>query len=136
MKILHFDEINNTLAVPVALDAWHALRQQSLCQRFVLVAWDDSALVAVSGEHDFPLGILTYRVAKWRKVIELQIGFVYPEQRRRGVYRALWNELVIRGRMAGVASIESGTAATNEPMRAALAALGRPETGVYTSFAL
>lgn len=133
--IRSFAPIANTEALPVAVDAWHALQVARHCGRLVLISWDDAALLAVRPD-GAPMGIITYRVKPEWRVIEIWLGFVYPAFRGRGVYRALWGELVKVATFEGAAEIVSGTHTTNTTMRAVAAKLGRTESGVYLRYAV
>lgn len=134
-RILHFASIVNTAALEVAVDAWHALQEAGHCGGLVLISWDDSALLAMH-PGGLPMGVITYRAKPEWRAIEVWLGFVYPDFRGRGVYRALWNELVKVAMFEGAAEIVSGTHAANTAMRAVAAKLGRTESGVYLRYAV
>lgn len=134
-RILHFAPIANTQALPVAVDAWHALQGAGHCGRLVLIEWDDAALLAVRPDGT-PMGIITYRQKPAWRAVEIWLGFVYPEFRGHGVYRSLWDELVRTATFDGAVEIVSGTHSANTTMRAVAAKLGRTESGVYLRYAV
>jgi GNAT superfamily N-acetyltransferase len=99
---------------------------------FPMVNWDDGAIVAaLDGEH---AGIITFQFVEWRSELAIKLGFVDPKCRGRGVYRAMWRELVELAQGKGARRITGVTHANNTVMRTVAARLGRVEHSINLDF--
>lgn len=134
IKILHFDGINQTAAFAIALEGHLALIREGLSQPAQIVSWDDRAIVAMIG--DEPAGVMNWREVKHWREVSLDLGYVRPAYRRRGVYRAMWNALVVKAAEVGARRIIASTHVDNAAMRATAAKLGRYEAAVSLWFDL
>ena len=131
MILRHYESLPYTPAIALALEGWHELAQAGHCDPGgIFVAWDHHAIVAFD-KLDHPLGVLTFTKQDWNRTCFVVIGWVLPAHRSRGVYRAMWDKLVVLAQEWKFARIEGTTAIENDKMRAVAKALGRKERGVY-----
>lgn len=70
-------------------------------------------------------GILIYQEQDWNAQLFVSEGFVRSDFRQRGVYRALWNELLAVAREKGWYRISGVTHVNNDEMQAVMKKLGR-----------
>lgn len=132
MEIRHLEKINCTPAVPLALDGWRELIERGLIDNTVLLGWDNKAFVA---EEDGELiGCLLYSESDWKDAYSVQLGYVKPAHRRKGIYRALWQALVAQAREKKRVSITGITSTRNAEMQKTMAALGRVATYITYEF--
>lgn len=126
------DQINRTPAVELALRANAELIAAGLAEPLNMVSWDNKAIIGfVDGA---PVGVITFYHIAYAKQLDIQIGYVLPTSRGQGVYRAMWNALVVKARELNALVIQGNTHLDNAPMRAAAKALGRIEIGVILKF--
>jgi GNAT superfamily N-acetyltransferase len=135
MKITHYDGLNRTPALRLALVGQLELLDLGLAQPVLNVNWDNQAFVAFD-EEDRPIGVLTWAHHKWSNSIDIAIGYVVPHERRQGVYRRLWDALVAKAQELKVPVIMSSTHKGNLPMRRTAMEQGRQELGVVLHFAV
>lgn len=137
MKIEHYEKLNNTPAVKIAVEGWNEMLVRGVAREVVMVQWDSNALVAFH-QNDLlelvPAGVIIYAHLEWAREMHINIGYVRPAFRRQGVYRELWAALVARAQEKNVAYIEGSTAMDNEEVRATARSLGREERGVLLGF--
>lgn len=125
VNVRRYEGLNGTPALPLALRGWTDLVDRGMCRNVVMLFWDNWAVVAeLDGT---PVGVITFSKSDWLREFHISIGFVLPEYRRRGVYRAMWTDLVAWARELKFRAIEGSTKAENATMRSVAAALGRRE---------
>ena len=132
MVIEQYDGLNNTPALPLALEGWHSLVQRGLTDNTIVIGWDDKALVYRKG--GVAMGVLTFDLTEWRKEIYVKIGFVLPQYRRKGVYTALFDCLTEYARRKGIKFIVGATLTANAEMRATYKKQGRAEFAIISKF--
>ena len=81
-----------------------------------------------------PVGVITFSHTKWVRQLDIHIGYVVPEHRGRGIYRAMWNRLVEEAQARDALVIWGNTHTDNAVMRATARALDRVERGVLLRF--
>ena len=123
-----FENINFTPAVRLAALGWADLISSGLSGDSVLIQWDDRALVAFV--KDKPAGVLVWSKIDWQRAAFVKLGFVLPEFRRAGIYRALWEALVEESRKLKLHHIEGVTWCNNSVMREVAHRQGRSERTV------
>lgn len=130
MQITRYTGLNNTPALPLLVRGWAELIESRLVLNQIMVNWEHDALVAWrEGPDPIPVGVMSYHYADWTKEVHIPLGYVVPQFRRQGVYRALWDTLVVRAHELGAVLITSSTAAGNHAMRDCAAQLGREDVG-------
>lgn len=135
VTLQHYDGVCRTPALKLAVEGWNALLQAGLVEEVALIGWDNKAFVAFIGKD--PIGVLTYSSqADYAKQYHVNIGYVLPAHRRKGVYAKMWEALVKKAREAGIKNIESATAMENKAMRAQAKKMGRTERGVLLTYRL
>jgi hypothetical protein len=126
LKILRVPQLGGTPFAGFAVQVNAALLDEGFADPFVsMVGWDTAAVVALSGRDLTPAGIITYADSKWRKCFDVGMGYVLPDWRRRGIYRAMWDELVLAAQEQKVARIYGAIMVSNAPMLKVAVALGR-----------
>ncbi len=91
----------------------------------VTAYWDDQIV-----------GFIIFSHEEKEVTLDIRLGYVRPEYRRRGVYRQVWTALVEHARTLGVLRIWGGTDVRNEPMRKFWASVGRKEESVSGHYAI
>jgi GNAT superfamily N-acetyltransferase len=134
VTICQYDGINNTPAPALIAQAWTEMLTAGTVSNETVSSWDNQALVAFYGEA--PAGLLTYDHVKYRKLVWIQLAWVAPAFRRLGIYRKLWDRVVIEARRLEAVKIQGGTALNNTVMREAARKMGRAELYVVTNFDL
>jgi len=134
VKLDRYDGLNRTPGIALALRANLELIEAGQSVPALLIGWDHKNIVA---SHDgVPVGILTFVHQDWLKEVDIGVGYVLPEYRGRGCYRALWNELVTWARELKAVEIVGNTHMDNVSMRAVAKSFGRSEAGVLLRFPL
>jgi GNAT superfamily N-acetyltransferase len=124
----YFEVCNRTPAMPLMARGWSELIRGDLADPVQVINWDDEAILAlVNGD---PAGVMSFSHIKWERVIWVKLGYVLPEFRRQGVYRAMWNRLVEIAQQRKVPEILGATSVRNAAMQKTMHRLGR------TAFAL
>ena len=128
LAISHHDGINHTPAFAIALEGHLALIREGLAPEAQIVSWDDQAILAtIDGE---PVGVMLWRKPDHWRDVTLDLGYVRPAFRRLGVYRAMWDALVVCAQDCGARRITSVTSVDNADMRAVAVKLGRREATI------
>ena len=131
-RVEFYDGICRTPPYPLLLEAHSELLAKGWTDPVTMVSWDNLAFVAFNG--DTPIAVLSFAFAKWAKQVDVQIGWVDPQHRRRGVYRLLWERLVEKSRELGAVAIFGSTHVDNKTLQAVAARLGRVQAGVLFRF--
>lgn len=127
ITIKTFDGINHTPAVELLARAQYELIRDRLVFPNVLMFWDDQAIVGFL--EDQPVGVISFSNTSWTRTVDIKLGYVIPEHRKLGVYRAMWEALVVKAQELKASQIVSTTHINNAPMLATSDALGRQRTG-------
>lgn len=128
----YIEQINRTPAVQLAVEGHTYLFDYQLTDPVTQVSWNNSAILGrVDGEL---AGVITFTHTKWAKQFDISIGYVRPRYQGRGLYRAMWNALVVKAQDLSAVSIQGNTSIKNDHMRAVAEALGRIERGVILGF--
>jgi hypothetical protein len=133
MRIEHYDGINRTPALRLALTAQLELLTLGLCDPTLNVFWDQKAIVAFD---ETPIGLITWQHQAWLKQIDVALGYVVPHRRREGVYTHMWAALVEKAQELKVLQICSTTHMSNKPMRITAIKQDRCELGVVLRYAV
>lgn len=142
IETVYIDQINNTDALVLAIEAHYELMKAGLSNPMQMVGWDNSAILARTEGHlrtgtiMIPAGVITFEHAKWQKRVYIQLGYVKPEYRRQGIYRAMWDELVRKARELNAKQIMGVVSAQNHDMLAAAKSLGRYQHSINLAFDL
>lgn len=131
LNIKRVKQLGGTPHLGFALRAYAACIEEGVVSaRELPFGWDARGLVAYV--RDEPAGVLVYGTAPWSQTYHVIFGFVLPDFRRRGIYRALFDELTCVAMDEGVAAITGTVAVGNKGMQAVMTRLGRaPETITY-----
>ncbi|MEH2474579.1 GNAT superfamily N-acetyltransferase [Nitrobacteraceae bacterium AZCC 2161] len=123
--------MDNTPATAIAVRGQAELMAE-FGSRFIGLYWEYNAITAtVDGQ---VVGVIVWHEEKHNHRLWLQLGYVVPEWRGKGIYTFLWNELVAKAGKLKYGSIASGTSIDNYRMRAVAKTQGRVEVGVNMSF--
>lgn len=129
-----YDGINQTPAIALIARGWAELVERDLAPGETIGNWDHQAIVAFAG--DVPVGVITYELQKWRKVVWIHFGFVAPEARGQGLYRQIWDRVVKAAQKLGAVEIQGGTHVDNLVMLEVAEKLGRQRLFITTRFVL
>ena len=134
ITITHHKRISQTPAIPLLVRGWAEISAASLTNGGICIAWDHEALVALVD--DTPAGVLSYNFSEWQNCFWVNLGYVLPEYRKQGVYRALWAELITRAQTAGALTIEGSTHVDNKALQRVASKLGRAPSSITYTFAV
>lgn len=132
MKIEIYDRLNFTPALPLAVYGWAEMLENGLALPEVLINWENHAIVSLM--EDKPVGVIVWTKAEWKSEAYINLGYVLPAYRRRGVYASLFGALIERARDLKLNHIRGGTKISNHAMRAVAEKQGRREVGVDLYF--
>ena len=132
-RIVHYDGINRTPALALALRGQLEMLERGLCDPVLNIYWDQQAIVAF-GPGGAPIGVLTWQHTKAFKQFDIAIGYVLPDYRAHHIYRRLWRALVAKAAELGVEVIRSSTHVDNLEMQAAAGAQGRKFQGMVLGY--
>ena len=127
-----YDGINQTPAIPLIARGHAELHDRGLAPLETVGNWDHQAVVAFAG--DVPVGVITWELQKWRKVVWVHFGFVAPEVRRHGLYGQLFQRVVQAAQKLGAVEIQGGTHVDNKAMLECAESLGRKPLFITTRF--
>lgn len=133
MRIEHYEGLNFTPALKLAVRGWLELLEEGLADNALGLAWDQNAFVAFDEDGE-AVGTIVYQHFQYRKELWVQQGYVLPEHRGKGVYKELFAACVAKARELKAVRISGGTHPRNAVMRAAAEQQGRRETGIVTTF--
>lgn len=97
-------------------------------------SWNSSAIYA---ECDGKIvGVLAWKRIDWQKQLWIEVGYVLPDYRRRGIYRKMFERLVEKAKALSVRSIAGGVDPDNLAMRHVADSLGRKATSITYEYEL
>lgn len=130
--------LQGTPAVQLALLCAVEINEKGFGDGTIGPAWDQNAFVgfAMNGREQIAVGVLTWRHFEHTKEVFVCTGYVLPEFRGRGVYTAMWHELIAKAMELKAGKITSGIHIRNEAMRRISAKFGRTEEFVMVRFDL
>lgn len=136
MNVVYFEQLNGTPALALAMRGWADVEERGFGDGLLNVYATLNALVgyAENGRDQVPAGVITFEHQEHLNRIWIYQGFVLPEFRGRGVYRLMWNELVLKALELKAAKIQSATHVRNIAMRAVSKKLGRVEDLIGMTF--
>ena len=127
IQVQLFEQLHGSRAMPMAVEAWHALLTAGHIGNSTAVQWNDLALVAsAQGEQ---AGILTFRADANTGFLDVVMGYVRPAHRGTGVLSALGAALMREARERGRENITWSVSSSNEPMHRLARALGGKPAG-------
>lgn len=136
MNIYHMKQINGSPEMGYAAHVFAMMLGQNQCDaRFNMLHWEDEAIVFRDTSNNIA-GIITFMEEKYNKRIWIKLGYVNQDTRAKGVYRAMWDKLVLIGRERDFTSIGGSTHIDNLVMRAVAKSFGRTEISVTLEFKL
>ena len=87
------------------------------------LGYDSPAVVAWEG--DQAIGVMVCSLQEWKACLSIDVGYVRPDRRGLGVYRALWEAAIGLAKAKGCRRIAGTTHRENEAMQAVMERLGR-----------
>jgi len=124
--------MQRTPAVKLAVRGQLEIIESGHGDEILMLQWDHNAILGWF-DHE-PVGVITFSHTKWVRQLDIHIGYVVPEHRGRGVYRAMWDRLVEEAQAREALVIWGNTHVDNAVMRATARSLGRVERGVLLRF--
>ena len=126
LNVRYLKQLGGTPYLGFAVQAHAALLDEGLADpTTAMVGWGTSAMVAHVGRDMLACGIITFNHAEWDNRFDIGVGYVMPDYRRRGIYRLMWDELVLEAQRLKVARIYSAVKISNASMMKVATALGR-----------
>lgn len=119
IHIQHWEGIENTPALPIALRGQLECAAAGGAQEVGLHYSYNAITATIVGEFagrpvSEVVGVIVWHAQKEQHRIWLQLGYVVPECRGRGVYSHLWRALIGKAKELGVNYIDSGTSRDND----------------------
>jgi GNAT superfamily N-acetyltransferase len=134
IEIVHYKKTNGSPAIPILVKAWAELLEKGFISSSVPVGAEHEVFAAKAD--GTIVGVITFYKAEWHNCMWLQLGYVLPEYRNRGIYRKLWNHLVEHSKTQGVATIDGGVDINNTEMLKVAERLGRKAVSITVSYPL
>ena len=137
VRIDHVEKINGTRFMGYVIKAHgDMIRANEAAAEYLNINWDDQGFFAVEEKTGAIVGMITFgnEVPNYQQGLWIKLGFVTAGHRGRGVYRALWDRLVVFAQNKGVLTIDGTTHSSNVKMRAVAAKLGRIEHAIQLEF--
>jgi GNAT superfamily N-acetyltransferase len=132
IEFQEFERINNTPAIALIARAWSELLEAGLAAPELVGHWQQKAIVGnFDGE---AIALITWEPVEYKNCIWLQMGYVDPSYRRRGIYVQMWERLVAKARELKIPQIESGIHVRNEAALALSDSLGRERIAIMTRY--
>jgi RimJ/RimL family protein N-acetyltransferase len=126
MKTHYVPAINGSRVVPFVAEAWLSLMAEGLwSRREVLISGELECVFADIPKREGPrkiVGCLTYHIDDGRAIVN--IAYVSPEHRGKGVYNRLHEAFKIKARQSEASVAINICHANNEPIKAACQRLG------------
>jgi GNAT superfamily N-acetyltransferase len=125
------EKMNGSPALPLLVEGWSELFRNGHASPDVAIAWDHSVLWIEDG--GVPVAAMSYHYTDWNRQFWINLGYVKPSHRRRGLYRKLYEEAHRIAVEKKAHHISGGTNWNNHIMRATAEDLGRkPDYVIYT----
>lgn len=121
-----FDQLNGSPAVPLIIKGLAELNNAGMLGDQLLVDDDHGAILATAYGHDLsiPVGALAYRDLTWCNNFWVSLVWVDPGYRRQGVYRKMFDQVVLLAKKRGRLKISLGLHKGNAASRAAAESFG------------
>jgi hypothetical protein len=138
IEVTLVDGLNETPALDLAIRGWADAQERNFgdgsmnCHSSLkaFIGWSDSGGVS---SRRVPVGVITFENEPALKRVWVFQSYVLPEYRRRGIYTAMWDSLVLHAiNECKAKSIQSGVHVKNVEMRAAAKSQGRIEEFIIT----
>jgi RimJ/RimL family protein N-acetyltransferase len=132
LRVVRVEALNGTPAATLAVKGWLELQEKGFSDGSLNMLGNMHAFVgyAENGRDMLPVGVITFTVEIAR--LWIHQSYVLPEFRGRGVYSAMWAELVshVTLNLPNIREITSAAHAKNQAMRAIAKRQGRVEEAV------
>lgn len=132
ITVQHFEQINRTPALPIAVEGHNAMLQAGMSDPVTAINWDNEALLAK--DDAAAVGVLVFCHHKWDCSLFVNIGYVQPSARRQGAYRAMWERLVEIARERKVSVIIGASHVDNAEIRLVNERLGRKPYAIMYAY--
>lgn len=117
------DKICGTPAIAILAEAWGAILRAGHGSKSIPVNWDQSA---VFFEYEGrPVAVISYSYTEWNSQVWINLGYVKPKHRSRGLYTALYHEVRKIAISKGARTLASGIDCKNKAMISAAESVGR-----------
>jgi RimJ/RimL family protein N-acetyltransferase len=136
IDITHYHGFNNTPAAIIAVKVQLELLESGFSAPLISLFYEDQIILATIKPSTEPVGVMIWKHYEWIKTVQIHLSYVTSGFRRRGVYRRMWDELLIKARETNAKIIESTIHIDNHAMRAVAKSLGHTERSINLSYTL
>lgn len=122
-EVLHVDKVCNTDVSKFLALGWAQLIMNGNGGRDCPFGWDNPAFYIK--EDGLVVAALTYSYAEHNHSLLIRLGYVDASRRRKGLYRSLYEALLVKAKDLGAYEVRGITDSNNKEMQAVAIALGR-----------
>lgn len=140
-EVKFYDGLYQTPALELAVRGWLDCVERGFGEGALNIGWDQKAYVAFAptnlserGRGMVPVGVCTFEYMAPFKKVWIAQSYVIEPYRGLGIYRMLWERVVLKAIELKAVKVESGTHPLNTTMRAIARKLGRVETGITLTY--
>ena len=136
ITIEHLKTLSGSPAMSIAVAGWKDLIDRGLMEENTfLLGWDNQVIVARCPSGQI-VGVLIYADIVWQQKLQVVLGYVVPRFRNNGVYRQLWQALILQAQELGWLRIEGATHTRNVWMKAVMRQLRREPSHIIYQFSV
>ncbi len=133
-EVKHLDKIINTDVSAFCARAWVYLLDKGWCDRDAPYSWDKPAFFIE--EAGAVVAAMAYSYNTTNHNLFINLAYVHPEHRRKGLYRLLYEAVLAKAKELGAYEVSSCVDVENKDMQAVAVALGRTATYIGYSVRL
>lgn len=115
IKVTRFDALKGTPTILLCGEAWVEMLRTNTVDENSLPFHDDDQTVTVLSPEGAAQAFISY--IKWGKELWIKCSYTAPESRKKGMHKALFEELKVVAKELGCFYISGGTHITNETMK-------------------
>jgi GNAT superfamily N-acetyltransferase len=125
MKIARVQALGGTPFLGFAIRVHAAMLEEGWADATTAMVYHNTRAVVATLEIGEPVGIMTYDYAEHTRNVNVGLGYVIADYRRRGIYKMMWSVLCEEARALGAARVFSAVHAKNVAMLKVCSALDR-----------
>jgi GNAT superfamily N-acetyltransferase len=125
LKIIKIPALGGTPILGFAVRVHAAMLEEGWADATTAMVYHNTRAVVAMIEVGEPVGIITYDYVEHARNVNIGLGYVIADYRRRGIYKMMWSVLCEEARMLGAARVFSMVHAKNIAMLKVCSALDR-----------